>query len=366
MNTRRTDGRETWSRLLDWDKGQAPSERLASTLLHSDGYAGVDPSHPLGGKDGGKDAIVRKDGLKLVLAAYFPRGQQNFKAITDKFDDDFKGVAKNDADGIVFFTNQELRLGERSTLTASGQGKTVEIYHLERLATLLNSPTNYGIRLEFLDIAMTNEEVLALYAQRDKDHLEQLAGITKALDKATERLIGHTTGGDSYLRFDLRPKSGNIVEVSAYIESRQPHSPGKYPLSSVDISIMSDNDQIVRSFSGQDLHLGIVQKFPDIQLPNDRTFKFFNIKVHAKNGHYQQYFMLKKFADGNWYFHALRWNDLHNFTLRQEEFQSGYPDQLKLMRPLINEYRPADIDPNRTLDDWGGKKIKYDDMVYGL
>ena len=49
---RRSDGRETWHRLLEWDKGQAPAERLAAVVLFSDGFRNVDPSHPLGGRDG--------------------------------------------------------------------------------------------------------------------------------------------------------------------------------------------------------------------------------------------------------------------------------------------------------------------------
>ena len=32
---RRSDGRETWHRLLEWDKGQAPAERLAAVVLFS-------------------------------------------------------------------------------------------------------------------------------------------------------------------------------------------------------------------------------------------------------------------------------------------------------------------------------------------
>ena len=47
---RRTEGRETWHRLLEWDKGQAPSERLAALLLANEGFKNVDPSHPLGGR----------------------------------------------------------------------------------------------------------------------------------------------------------------------------------------------------------------------------------------------------------------------------------------------------------------------------
>jgi hypothetical protein len=64
---------ETWHRLRDWTNGQAPSERLAAQILLSDGFVGLDPSHPLGGKDGTKDAIAHKDGKRWLMAVYFPR-----------------------------------------------------------------------------------------------------------------------------------------------------------------------------------------------------------------------------------------------------------------------------------------------------
>lgn len=41
------EGRETFNRLLNWDRGQAPSERLAAIILSKEGFKGVDPSHPL-------------------------------------------------------------------------------------------------------------------------------------------------------------------------------------------------------------------------------------------------------------------------------------------------------------------------------
>ena len=50
---RRAEGRETFYRLLEWDKGQAASERLAALILEQEGFRDIDPSHPLGGKDGG-------------------------------------------------------------------------------------------------------------------------------------------------------------------------------------------------------------------------------------------------------------------------------------------------------------------------
>src|SRR5256885_2134727 len=107
---------ETWHRLREWTNGQGPSERLAAQILLDEGYESLDPSHPLGGKDGGKDACCLRNGQRWIMAVYFPRGQQEFAIIKDKFLNDIAGVAKNAASGIAFVTNQELRLAERQEL----------------------------------------------------------------------------------------------------------------------------------------------------------------------------------------------------------------------------------------------------------
>ena len=73
---RMSEGRETFNRLLNWDRGQAPSERLAAIILSKEGFKGIDPSHPLGGKDGLKDMTLSFDGKRWIGAVYFPRGQQ--------------------------------------------------------------------------------------------------------------------------------------------------------------------------------------------------------------------------------------------------------------------------------------------------
>lgn len=51
MGKRQSDGDETWNRLLNWTKGQKPSERLSAHILSSEGFKSLDPSHLLGGKD---------------------------------------------------------------------------------------------------------------------------------------------------------------------------------------------------------------------------------------------------------------------------------------------------------------------------
>jgi hypothetical protein len=201
---RRLEGDETWITLREWLAGQKASERLAGQVLLSEGYSEVDPSHPLGGKDGGKDILCRKDGKTFVGAVYFSRGQQSFSKIRKKFTQDLRGVAKNNADGLVFVTNQELKIAERKELQEFSPTIEVELYHLERLTNVLNATKNYGIRLEYLGIRITEDEHLAFLAARDEEHYRRLHEINARLDsvlaqieKQTTDLIGYATGGDS-------------------------------------------------------------------------------------------------------------------------------------------------------------------------
>lgn len=53
---------------------------------------------------------------------------------------------------------------ERKTLEETDEALDVRIYHLERIANILNMPKMYGIRLEYLEIEMTKEEQLAYFS----------------------------------------------------------------------------------------------------------------------------------------------------------------------------------------------------------
>jgi len=180
-------GSETWRRLLDWDKGQTASERLAALLLYCEGFQGIDPSHPLGGKDGLKDISLTSKGKKFIAACYFPRGQKEIKEIKGKFLEDFKGVEKNKVDGFIFVTNQELRLGERKELIESVNKEiNVEIYHLERIMQRLETPMCYGLRMEYLQIPMTPEEQISFFNTRDQtisELVEEVKNISDGMKK---------------------------------------------------------------------------------------------------------------------------------------------------------------------------------------
>lgn len=143
---------ETWHRLIEWTKGQAPSERLAAQILIHEGFSSLDPSHPLGGPDGGKDAMATKEGVRFAMAVYFPRGAQRFSDILSKFETDLAGARRAAAEGIAFVTNQELTLGEREKLRAAAGSTLLDIFHLERVTTILDSPAMGSVREQFLDI----------------------------------------------------------------------------------------------------------------------------------------------------------------------------------------------------------------------
>lgn len=162
--TEQSGGRKTRECLLSWsEKHQSVAEQLAGQILKFEGFTSVDPSHPLGGPDGLKDLVAIKDGERWIAAASFPSGQQTFTDNKKKFKHDLAGVKINDGVGFAFFTNQKLTVGERKQLVDLADGP-VEIYHLDRLVTILNSPQAYGVRLQHLDIEMTKEDQLSFFA----------------------------------------------------------------------------------------------------------------------------------------------------------------------------------------------------------
>jgi fido (protein-threonine AMPylation protein) len=165
----------TESALKNWRYGQTQAERLVSALLQIEGFESVDPQHPLGGPDGTKDLLCRKRHQLWVAAAYFPTTEPSFNEITDKYRSDFSGVAKNTAEGLAFFCNQHLTVGQRQKLIEHAGQTPTEIYHLERIRGILDAPKGCGVRLEYLRIAMTEEEQWAFWSSMNQDVVRKLA-----------------------------------------------------------------------------------------------------------------------------------------------------------------------------------------------
>lgn len=185
----------TESKLFDWRQGSIQAERLSAEVLSIEGYKDIDPQSTLGGPDGGKDIKCTKEGRSYITAVYFPPTAPKFREIKKKFQDDLKGVHKNNADGFIFVTNQKLTLSERTELIDLSKDKIVNIYHLERLRTVLDSPSGYGIRLEYLNIAMTQEDQLAfwsIYRTGLVDNLIEHKSKLNSIDTKLNELIVQT------------------------------------------------------------------------------------------------------------------------------------------------------------------------------
>lgn len=180
-------GEATEGRLHEWRYGQAQAERLCAAVLHVEGYEDVDPQSPLGGPDGLKDVLCQKAGRIWIAAAFFPPTLQTFREIEKKFLHDLEGVAKNGADGMVFFVNQHLTVGEREQLQG-GSDVTVEIYHLERIRGVLDAPKGCGIRLEYLRIPMTEEEQWSFWHAMNYDTVRKLLNNSSRLDDIEAKL----------------------------------------------------------------------------------------------------------------------------------------------------------------------------------
>lgn len=204
-----TEGKETWHRLLQWDRGQAPAERLAAIILHNDGFRNINPSHPLGGKDGLKDMVLNYEGSKWIGGVYFPRGQKSFAEIKIKFEHDLMGVKENDAHGLAFITNQELRLSERAFLNNLDNSISNQIYHLERIASILNTPQNYGVRMEFLDIEMSKEEQLAYFASHEQK-ITKIENVLEKLEIGLDNFVAIHQSEDYIEEYDLPRDIENI------------------------------------------------------------------------------------------------------------------------------------------------------------
>lgn len=187
----------TYQILINWDKGQAFAERMAAKIIGIEGYQEIDPQSPVGGPDGTKDIICYKEGEKFVVGCYFPNGQKEFKDIQEKFEGDVLGVTKNNAQGIVFVTNQKITPGERITLCQNRTFKTV-ILHGESVCGILDSPKGYGVRLEYLGVELNKaEQISFLSSHLDlKQNFDEIKNALAELNKVTNKLAGQIYSRD--------------------------------------------------------------------------------------------------------------------------------------------------------------------------
>lgn len=187
---------QTENELREWRWGSTMAERLAAGVLSVLGYEDIDPQAPLGGPDDGKDILCAKGGKSYVAACYFPNSQKAFSDIRAKFLRDVAGAKRHSPYAIIFIANQALTLSERNELEnlAIEHGLVGVLYHLERLRVLLDSPIGYGLRLQFLQIGMSQSDQIAFFeaagnrtASMFDQHKEEIQRISRKLDMLISR-----------------------------------------------------------------------------------------------------------------------------------------------------------------------------------
>jgi hypothetical protein len=176
--------------LVNWRKGQAAAEGLAAAYLASQGFKKVDPQSPRGGPDGKKDILCERDGVRYVAACYFPGRNTQSARIKRKFRDDLDGAPADEGNGFIFITNQYISPGDRTSLekAATCRFRGFYLFHYDSLASFLDSPPGYGLRLEYLDIPMTTAEQVAFFAEWRTQHATFMDLQRAAVDQLSHRL----------------------------------------------------------------------------------------------------------------------------------------------------------------------------------
>ena len=102
--------------LFNWRSGQTQAERLCAGLLLVAGYEKVRPQQPLGGPDGRKDLVCRRDGKMYVAAVFFPCTEQSRSDIRNKFLQDIEGGASRSSAMYAFlYLSQSALSSQRAT-----------------------------------------------------------------------------------------------------------------------------------------------------------------------------------------------------------------------------------------------------------
>lgn len=217
--------------LHDWRYGQTQAERLCAAIMHLEGFEGVDPQHPLGGPDENKDILATRGNKKWLGAAFFPTTDKSFTEIEKKFRDDFLGVNRNTASGFAFFVNQRLSVSERKALIAQVGETEVELYHLERMVSILDAPKGCGIRLQYLRIPMSEEEQWAFWSAMNHDVVRRLIQNESALqsmDGKLDLILART----STLLTNLRQSPSSLLDQEDRVDY------GETPTVSLSISML--------------------------------------------------------------------------------------------------------------------------------
>lgn len=211
---------ETDIRLRSWlDSNQRDREQLCRAVLALDErYTDVQPRHPLGGRDGGRDIEAIYQGDREAYGAVgFVNGanesDKHKKQIRGKFREDIASAVKANPQlkAFVFLTNLRLTVGEQSSLKQEARKNGVEhcdIYDRERIRIELDSPSGFFIRFQYLSIPLSEAEQASFLARYGDQIQSVVTTGFQRVEKTLNRLLflaeANDTLGTITFRFVLK------------------------------------------------------------------------------------------------------------------------------------------------------------------
>ena len=199
------------------DSNQAMRERMCLALLPLLGpFTREQSRRPKGGPDGGRDIEAVFEGRTTIWGAVgFKNGggsdEEARNGAEAKFEADINRALEENAAlaGFVFFTNVDLTPSRKEKLVRYAHGKKIaiiDIFDMEKLRHVLDSPEGLIARLQYLDIPMSATEQVALVA---KFGSQLQNAVTTRFDRVEQTLAQM----ERFLKFQ-KP----ILRIDIYIE----------------------------------------------------------------------------------------------------------------------------------------------------
>jgi len=166
----------TDERLRNWlDSNQLDRERLALAVIKTDKrFKDVQPRHPRGGPDGGRDIQAIYEGKEVFIAVGFLNSandsDKDRKKTIRKFKSDLKRAKEKckDLQNFIFITNVNLTITQKQKAIEHARDKDIylcDIYDRERLRIILDSPDGFAIRYQYLRISLSEAEQAAFFTK---------------------------------------------------------------------------------------------------------------------------------------------------------------------------------------------------------
>ncbi|MES2462344.1 MAG: hypothetical protein V4671_17295 [Armatimonadota bacterium] len=185
----------TDERLKSWlNANQVGRERMCLSVLAIDKrFSNVQPRHPEGGPDGGRDIVAVFEGEQTAFNTANDSREQK-REINKKFQHDLVSAlqAKQKPQVFIFLTNVGLTVGEKDNLVEQGKAKGLtycEIFDRERIRIALDSADGFSIRFQYLNITLSEAEQASFFARWGDDIQSVISNGFQKLENTLDRIL---------------------------------------------------------------------------------------------------------------------------------------------------------------------------------